>query len=330
LIDVLSKLFQPMLGVMAAAGMLKGIAAILLSSGVLHTDGTYLAIQAAGDGLFQLLPVFLAWTSANYFGMNGFTAIAVAAGLIYPSLGIMELFNKAHFLGIPIVIPAGGYVSTVMPIIFSVWLGSHVEKLFKKIVPAIVRTFLVPFFTLLITYILSLLVIGPVISNASAALGTGLTALYNLNSTIAGGLLAGLWMVMVMFGLHWGLVPIAMNNVATLGYDTIITSENGMVSQGEQQLLTIARTILPNPKVMILDEATSSIDTKTEKDIQAVISELMKGRTSFVIAHRLSTIRNADLILVMKDGDIVEQGNHDELLKINGIYANLYNTQFNQ
>ena len=114
------------------------------------------------------------------------------------------------------------------------------------------------------------------------------------------------------------------------GYDTIITSENGIVSQGEQQLLTIARTILPNPKVMILDEATSSIDTKTEKDIQAVISELMKGRTSFVIAHRLSTIRNADLILVMKDGDIVEQGNHDELLKINGIYANLYNTQFNQ
>ena len=112
------------------------------------------------------------------------------------------------------------------------------------------------------------------------------------------------------------------------GYDTIITSENGMVSQGEQQLLTIARTILPNPKVMILDEATSSIDTKTEKDIQAVISELMKGRTSFVIAHRLSTIRNADLILVMKDGDIVEQGNHDELMTVNGIYANLYNTQF--
>ena len=112
------------------------------------------------------------------------------------------------------------------------------------------------------------------------------------------------------------------------GYDTVITSENGMLSQGEQQLLTIARTILPNPKVMILDEATSSIDTKTEKDIQVVISQLMKGRTSFVIAHRLSTIRNADLILVMKDGDIVEQGNHDELMKVNGIYANLYNTQF--
>ena len=112
------------------------------------------------------------------------------------------------------------------------------------------------------------------------------------------------------------------------GYDTVMTSENGMLSQGEQQLLTIARTILPNPKVMMLDEATSSIDTKTEKDIQAVISQLMKGRTSFVIAHRLSTIRNADLILVMKDGDIVEQGSHDELMAVNGIYANLYNTQF--
>lgn len=114
------------------------------------------------------------------------------------------------------------------------------------------------------------------------------------------------------------------------GYDTIISSENGMISQGQQQLLTIVRTILPNPKVMILDEATSSIDTKTEKDIQIVISQLMKGRTSFVIAHRLSTIRNADLILVMKDGDIVEQGNHDELMRTGGIYANLYNTQFNQ
>ena len=114
------------------------------------------------------------------------------------------------------------------------------------------------------------------------------------------------------------------------GYDTIISSENGMISQGQQQLLTIARTILPNPKVMILDEATSSIDTKTEKDIQTVISQLMKGRTSFVIAHRLSTIRNADLILVMKDGDIVEQGNHDGLMRTGGIYSNLYNTQFNQ
>ena len=125
-------------------------------------------------------------------------------------------------------------------------------------------------------------------------------------------------------------MPKAVVSIDRIEEVLAVTSENGMISQGQQQLLTIAHTILPNPKVMILDEATSNIDTKTEKDIQAVISQLMKGRTSFVIAHRLSTIRNADLILVMKDGDIVEQGNHDELMKFDEIYANLYNTQFNQ
>ena len=100
------------------------------------------------------------------------------------------------------------------------------------------------------------------------------------------------------------------------------------VSQGQKQLLTIARAILADNKILILDEATSSVDTRTEVEIQKAMDNLMKGRTSFVIAHRLSTIRNADLILVMKDGDIIEQGNHEELLAANGFYANLYNSQF--
>ena len=291
LIDVLSKLFQPILGTMAAAGMLKGIAAILLSLGVLNTDGTYLAIQAAGDGLFQLLPVFLAWTSANYFGMNGFTAIAIAAGLIYPSLGTMELFNKAHFLGLPVVIPAGGYVSTVMPIIFSVWLGSHVEKLFKKIIPAMVRTFLVPFFTLLITYVLSLLIIGPIISSASTALGTGLTALYNLNSTIAGGLLAGIWMIMVMFGLHWGLIPIAMNNIATLGYDTIIGSlmAHSFALLGVL-LVIILKTKEQKVKDLSIPAAFSALFGVTEPGIYGVALPMKKP---FIIACISSAIGGA-------------------------------------
>ena len=291
LIDVLSKLFQPILGTMAAAGMLKGIAAILLSLGVLNTDGTYLAIQAAGDGLFQLLPVFLAWTSANYFGMDGFTAIAIAAGLIYPSLGTMELFNKAHFLGLPVVIPTGGYVSTVMPIIFSVWLGSYVEKLFKKIIPAMVRTFLVPFFTLLITYVLSLLIIGPIISSASTALGTGLTALYNLNSTIAGGLLAGIWMVMVMFGLHWGLVPIAMNNIATLGYDTIIGSlmAHSFALLGVL-LVIILKTKEQKVKDLSIPAAFSALFGVTEPGIYGVALPMKKP---FIIACISSAIGGA-------------------------------------
>jgi ATP-binding cassette subfamily B protein len=112
------------------------------------------------------------------------------------------------------------------------------------------------------------------------------------------------------------------------GYDMELNEEASNISQGQKQLLTIARAILADPKILILDEATSSVDTRTEIQIQKAMDTLMKGRTSFVIAHRLSTIRDADLILVMKDGDIVEQGNHEELIKKNGFYADLYNSQF--
>ncbi|MFR8339649.1 MAG: ABC transporter ATP-binding protein, partial [Eisenbergiella massiliensis] len=112
------------------------------------------------------------------------------------------------------------------------------------------------------------------------------------------------------------------------GYQMELNEEASNVSQGQKQLLTIARAILADNKIMILDEATSSVDTRTEQQIQKAMNHLMEGRTSFVIAHRLSTIRDADLILVMKDGDIIEQGNHEELLAKNGFYAELYNSQF--
>ncbi|MGM0331849.1 ABC transporter ATP-binding/permease [Enterococcus sp. AZ050] len=112
------------------------------------------------------------------------------------------------------------------------------------------------------------------------------------------------------------------------GYDTIISSENGALSQGQQQLLTIARIILANPPVVILDESTSSVDTRTEAHIQKAMETVTENRTSFVIAHRLSTIENADLILVMKNGDIIEKGTHQELLQAPTLYASLYNSQF--
>ena len=114
------------------------------------------------------------------------------------------------------------------------------------------------------------------------------------------------------------------------GYNMEINEEANNISQGQKQLLTIARAILADPKILILDEATSSVDTRTEVLIQQAMENLMEGRTSFIIAHRLSTIRNADLILVMKDGDIVEQGSHDELLKEGGFYSELYNSQFEE
>lgn len=112
------------------------------------------------------------------------------------------------------------------------------------------------------------------------------------------------------------------------GYDTIIDDEGSSISQGEKQLLCIARIMLTQPPMLILDEATSNIDTRTEQKIQSAFAAMMKGRTSFVIAHRLSTIADADLILVMRDGNVIEQGTHTELLGKGGFYAELYNSQF--
>ena len=112
------------------------------------------------------------------------------------------------------------------------------------------------------------------------------------------------------------------------GYDTKIDEEGSNLSAGERQLVTIARAFLSDPALLILDEATSSVDTRTEVQVQVAMNRLRKNRTSFVIAHRLSTIRGADTILVMEDGQIVEQGSHDELLKSEGAYWRLYNSQF--
>ena len=112
------------------------------------------------------------------------------------------------------------------------------------------------------------------------------------------------------------------------GYSMELNEDATNISQGQKQLITITRAILADKPILILDEATSSVDTRTEHAIQKAMDTLMAGRTSFVIAHRLSTIRNADVILVMKEGDIIEQGTHDELIALGGFYAELYNSQF--
>ena len=112
------------------------------------------------------------------------------------------------------------------------------------------------------------------------------------------------------------------------GYDTVINENDSTLSQGQKQLLCITRAMISKPEMLILDEATSSIDTRTEQKIQGAFAAMMKGRTSFIVAHRLSTIKDADIILVMKDGNVIEQGTHVELLAKNGFYTSLYNSQF--
>ena len=242
-IDIISSVFAPTLGVLAATGMIKGFNALFEALGWLtKTDGTYQILNAVGDCLFYFFPIFLGYTAAKKFNMNIFIGMAIGASLVYPSFtGLMDPSNTPlytlftgtifespvyiTFLGIPVILM--GYSSTVIPILISTFVGSKLEGFFKKVVPSVVRTFLVPFFTLLIIVPLSLIVIGPISTWAGTLLGQGLLWVYNLSSIAAGVLIGGFWQVFVIFGLHWGLVPIALNNLAVLEYDPILAATFG-------------------------------------------------------------------------------------------------------
>ncbi|MBP1904678.1 PTS system beta-glucosides-specific IIC component [Paenibacillus turicensis] len=242
-IDIISSVFAPTLGVLAATGMIKGFNALFEALGWLtKTDGTYQILNAVGDCLFYFFPIFLGYTAAKKFNMNIFIGMAIGASLVYPSFtGLMDASNTPlytlftgtifesnvyiTFLGIPVILM--GYSSTVIPILISTYVGSKLEGFFKRVTPSVVRTFLVPFFTLLIIVPLSLIVIGPISTWAGTLLGQGLLWVYNLSSVVAGILIGGFWQVFVIFGLHWGLVPIALNNLAVLKYDPILAATFG-------------------------------------------------------------------------------------------------------
>lgn len=236
-IQLMSGLFQPILGPLAAAGMLKGLAALLAASGFATTSGTYLLIQAAGDGLFQFLPFFLAYTAAKKFNINKFTAMAIAGAMLYPSLinpttghPLYTLFSGTMFaspiyytfFGIPVIIQS--YYSTVVPIIIAVYFASKIEHWLKRVVPDVIKLFIVPFGTILIAVPISILIIGPVMTWAATGVGNGLISIQHFAPWLAGALIGGFWQVLVMFGLHWGLIPIAINNIMTLGHDPIIAA----------------------------------------------------------------------------------------------------------
>ncbi|KEH52298.1 PTS beta-glucoside transporter subunit EIIBCA [Streptococcus macedonicus] len=209
-IALVSGLFQPMLGVLSAADMLKGVVAILAACGVSETSGLYIILHAVGDGFFQFLPLILAITASKRFKMNQFTALALGFALVYPGIASSFANGNVNFLGIPVIFPTSSYLSTVLPIILTVYVGSKIEHLFKKIVPDVVKVFVVPFFVLLITVPLAFLMIGPVMNWASDLIGVIFTGIYNISPILYGLILGALWQVLVMFGLHWGLVPLAI------------------------------------------------------------------------------------------------------------------------
>lgn len=223
-IDIVSGVFQPVLGVLAATGMMKGLNAILISAGILAaTDSTYIILNAIGDCLMYFFPIFLGFTASKKFNSNQFIAMGIGGALIYPDI-VGLAGQTVKFCGIPVVMPASGYASTVIPIVVSIFIASKVEKFFKKIIPDVVKTFLVPFFTLLISIPLTFIVIGPITTELANILGNITLAIYNFNSVIADLFIGGFWQIFVMFGMHWGLVPIGMNNISVFGSDPLVAS----------------------------------------------------------------------------------------------------------
>lgn len=236
-IDIISGIFTPVLGLLAATGMIKGFNVLFVSLGwITNTSGTYAILQAAGDCFFYFFPIFLGYTAAKKFGLKPFVGMALGAALVYPALAsvtsnsepLYTLFSGTifespiyiAFLGIPVILMS--YSSSVIPIIVSTFFGAKLEKKLTQIIPAVLRSFLVPFLTVLVMVPLTFIVIGPVATWIGNLLGAGVLAIYNFSPIVAGGVIGGFWQVLVMFGLHWGVVPIGINNISVLGYDPIM------------------------------------------------------------------------------------------------------------
>ncbi|MGT2845645.1 beta-glucoside-specific PTS transporter subunit IIABC [Streptococcus massiliensis] len=307
-IALVSGLFQPMLGVLSAAGMIKGVVAILVACGVQKTDGAYIILNAAGDGLFQFLPLVLAITSAKRFKINQFTALAIGFALVYPNISasftgdqpLYTLFSGtlieskiyATFLGLPIIFPASSYLSTVLPVILAVWTGSKIETFFKKIIPDVVKVFVVPFFTLLITVPLAFIVIGPVMTWASDLVGAAFSSIYNFNPVIYGVVLGAFWQVLVMFGLHWGLVPLAILELTKGPGVLLVASVAICFAQAGALLNIMMRTKEEKVRQLSIPAFISALFGVTEPAIYGITLPM---RTPFIMTCIAGAIQGAYL-----------------------------------
>lgn len=243
LIDIISGIFQPVLGVMAGGGIIKGMLALFVALKWLDpTSGTYLLLNAAGDAVFKFFPIILGYTAAKKFKANPLIVMVLGAALVYPNLSggfikkgatpLYTLFTNTFissdvhitFFGIPVIVM--DYASSVAPIIFAAYASSKLEQSLKNVIPKVVSFFMVPALTLAIMVPLTFLLIGPITTWLSNAVGLATTAIYNFAPWLEGLILGSLWQVLVMFGLHWGLIPIKLQNIASplLGYDAILVA----------------------------------------------------------------------------------------------------------
>lgn len=290
-IALVSGLFQPMLGALSAAGMIKGLVAILAAVGVKETSGLYIILNAAGDGFFQFLPVILALTAAKRFKMEQFTALALSFALAYPNIAASFANGNVDFLGLPVIFPSSSYLQTVLPIILTVWVGSKIEKFFKKIIPDMVKVFVVPFFVILITVPLAYLAIGPVMNWASNLIGVIFTNIYGFSPIVFGILLGALWQVLVMFGLHWGLIPIAILDFSTKGWSTLLVASTAICFAQAGALLNIfLRTKEDKVKQLTIPAFISALFGVTEPAIYGITLPM---RTPFIMTCVAGAIQGA-------------------------------------
>lgn len=292
-IALVSGLFQPILGALSAAGMIKGLVAILAAVGVKETSGLYVILNASGDGFFQFLPVILALTAAKRFKMEQFTALALSFALAYPNIAASFANGNVDFLGLPVIFPSSSYLQTVLPIILTVWVGSKIEKFFKKIIPDVVKVFVVPFFVILITVPLAYLAIGPVMNWASNLIGVIFTNIYGFSPIVFGILLGALWQVLVMFGLHWGLVPIAILDFSTKGWSTLLVASTAICFAQAGALLNIfLRTKEDKVKQLTIPAFISALFGVTEPAIYGITLPM---RTPFIMTCVAGAIQGAFL-----------------------------------
>lgn len=295
-VDLVSGIFQPFLGPLAAAGIIKGIVAIMGAQGLsADNSALYVILNAAGDGFFQYLPLMISLTAARKFKLNEFTALAIGAALVYPTLSssvdVLSKANLNHVFGIPFTLPTGGYLSTVMPAILAIWVASHIEKAVRKVTPDVVKLFVVPFVTLLISFPLTFLVVGPVANLASDGLSSFFQAIMNFSPILYGLVLGAMWQVMVMFGLHWAIVPLAILDTATKGQSSILVpallpnfTQTGVL------LAIMLKTKEQKVKSVAMPAFISSIFGVTEPAIYGVTLPM---RTPFIISCAVSGLIGA-------------------------------------